>query len=139
MSAGSGGTRATSSVDFDPERRPPNAFILFSRSVRPSIQSKHPGINNIECTRILAQAWKLLPEEEQLIFKGMAAELQTRFKEKNPHYTYGKSRRRSAVAVAIETARASDRRLDDHSCPFRWDMMLNHHDDTANKIYEYSN
>jgi hypothetical protein len=123
--------------DVDPERRPPNAFILFSRSRRRSIESNSPGINNIECTRILARAWKSLPEEERLAFKRLAAEMQTKFKEDNPNYRYKKTVPHRGIPLVAATTPPSDLPIDDLPSPFRWDMMLNHHDEPENKMTRY--
>jgi hypothetical protein len=103
----------------DADRRPPNAFILFSRSARPSLQSEHPGLNNIEYTRILAQIWKTVPDEEKLVFRRQAAEMQNEFKLRNPHYTYKKVTKRGKSLDAPIVPRE-----------FRWEQMLNHHNDS---------
>jgi hypothetical protein len=97
--------------------------------MRSSVQAEHPGINNIECTRILAEAWKLLPEQERLRFKRHAAEMQSKFKETNPNYSYRRTPQRGGIPPATKTALAMDRPLDDLSCQFRWDMLLNRHDE----------
>jgi hypothetical protein len=129
--------QVSSPSHFDAERRPPNAFILFSRSLRPAVQSKHPSINNIDCTRILADAWRALPEEERLPFKRLAAEMQRKFKESNPHYSYRKSVQRRGLAALRKSEPAVEPPLQEQPCPFRWDMMLNHHDDTSDKVTRY--
>jgi hypothetical protein len=106
-----------------PPPRPPNAFILFSRIARPSIQHKYPGLNNIAYTRILALTWKMIPDDQKLTFKRQAAEMQKEFKLRNPNYTYKRTSRLSK----------SDRlEPSDLSPPvqFRWDQMLNHHEDS---------
>jgi hypothetical protein len=97
------------------ERRPPNAFILFSRSARPSIQTGNPGLNNIEYTRILAQVWKALPEPEKMVFQRQAAEMQSQFKLLNPHYSYKKVPRKEKAVTAPQLPQE-----------FRWEQMLNH-------------
>jgi hypothetical protein len=102
----------------DSERRPPNAFILFSRSARPSIQAEYPGLSNVEYTRIFAKMWKALPESEKMLFKGLAADMQDRFKLRNPNYAYQKTAKGPTVRVVPREDNV-----------FRWDQMLNHHDD----------
>jgi hypothetical protein len=105
----------------DSERRPPNAFILFSRAARPSIQAEYPGLSNVEYTRIFAKMWKALPEVEKMVFKGVAADMQDRFKLRNPNYAYRKTAKGPTVRVIQEVKR--------EDFVFRWDQMLNHHDD----------
>jgi hypothetical protein len=106
-----------------PPPRPPNAFILFSRSARPSLQLEHPGLNNIEYTRILAEKWKEVPDEEKLAFKRQAAEMQTEFKLQNPNYSYKRT---------FRPPKPDQPEPRDLSPPvkFRWEQMLNHHKDS---------
>jgi hypothetical protein len=100
-------------------RRPPNAFILFSLAARPSVQTRHPGLNNIEYTKILAQMWNEMANDQKVVFKHMAAGLQNDFKNKNPNSGYRKTARR-------ESARPEPR---PQQVPFTWEQMLNHHGD----------
>jgi hypothetical protein len=102
-------------------RRPPNAFILFSRAARPSVQSQHPGLNNIEYTKILAQMWNTMADDQKVVFKHMAAELQSDFKNKNPNYGYRKTARK-------ELARTESKPSASPLIPFTWEQMLNHHE-----------
>jgi hypothetical protein len=111
--------------ETDVQRRPPNAFILFSRSIRAAIQVEHPGLNNIECTRILADRWKIMPEEEKAVFKRQAAEMQNEFNRKNPNYSYKK-------AIKGTNARPNQigsliMRESNVPSDFQWDHLLNHH------------
>jgi hypothetical protein len=111
--------------EMDSQRRPPNAFILFSRYLRASIQVEHPGLNNIEYTRILADRWKTISEEEKSIFKRQAAEMQHEFKRKNPNYSYKKGNK-SANVKPLRTESQIGR---EQNLPlvFRWEDLLNHH------------
>jgi hypothetical protein len=109
----------------DAQRRPPNAFILFSRSIRASIQVEHPGLNNIEYTRILADRWKVVSEEEKVIFKQQAAELQNEFKRKNPHYSYKKATKGTNVKPRTQNQLTRESNV---PFVFRWDDLLNHHE-----------
>lgn len=79
---------------LDPSKRPPNAFILFSRTVRAMVQSQNPGMTNIEHTRIMAKMWKNMPEIQRNEFKEQAAKLQEEFKQRNPNYSYKKSEKK---------------------------------------------
>jgi hypothetical protein len=73
--------------EFD-NRRPPNAFIILSQSVRQSLKRSTPGLTNIEYTKIMATMWKEAPEQDRAKFKEQAAQLQKIFKEKFPDYSY---------------------------------------------------
>jgi hypothetical protein len=75
-------------LDEVDNRRPPNAFILFSQSVRQSLQKSTPGLTNTEYTKIMATMWKEASEQDRAKFKEEAAQLQKIFKEKFPQYTY---------------------------------------------------
>jgi hypothetical protein len=79
--------------------RPPNAFILFSQSVRPAIFLSNPALNNIECTRIMARMWQAAPDDARAHFKEKAAQLQEDFKRRYPDYAYSKARKPLGEAV----------------------------------------
>jgi hypothetical protein len=91
--------------------------------VRPAIQADHPRLNNIECTRILAEMWRTVSEDERQVFKRQAADMQSEFKLKNPHYTYKKTQKGERKARVEEM---------DYSEPmaFRWEELLNHHEES---------
>jgi hypothetical protein len=118
---GFSGALSFPSSEAEAMRRPPNAFILFSRAARPSVQTQHPGLNNIESTKILAQMWNAMADDHKVVFKHMAAELQSDFKNKNPNYGYRKTIRR-------EPARPEPRPPAPPQVPFTWEQMLNHHE-----------
>jgi hypothetical protein len=119
--------------EVESHRRPPNAFILFSQSTRASVQLQHPGLSNIEYTKIMAEMWKAVPEEERHRFKQIAADLQSQFKLKNPNYGYRKGSKqpspfRTKPDLAIRSAARTVRgTADDEPFIFRWDQMLNNH------------
>jgi hypothetical protein len=87
------------------------------------MQIKYPGLNNIEYTRLLAEMWKGLPEEERQMFKRQAAEMQTEFKMQNPNYAYRKS---GHIGGRVSKNRKKRGELREPK-GFRWDQMLNHH------------
>jgi hypothetical protein len=118
------------------EARPPNAFILFFRATRASIQEENPGLKNLDYTKIVAQRWKLMSEYQKHSFKCIAAELQRQFKKRNPNYSYKKHEKRSpflrrqveqTAQIQMEPPR-SDPVPSSLPFPFRWESFLNHHD-----------
>jgi hypothetical protein len=110
------------------QRRPPNAFILFSQSIRASVQTENPGLNNIQYTQILAQMWRSLPQKEKCVFQHMAATMQSHFKQTNPNFSYRKTvkKKRCVTAAGSSTKEAAGK---PNPFEFRWDQMLNHHDE----------
>jgi hypothetical protein len=60
-------------------RRPMSAFLAFSNATRAQVKQKHPGMANIEVTKILAQLWKDAPDSERCIFIDREAELRKEY------------------------------------------------------------
>lgn len=81
----------------DNTRRPPNAFILYSKKYRTQIQQENPSLSNTDVSRLLGKMWKEVPNETKLQYKQRAAKLQEEFKKSNPNYTYRKARRKRAL------------------------------------------
>lgn len=83
--------------DDDGARRPPNAFILYSQSMRSEVQQQNPSLSNTEVSRLLGKMWKEVPSESKNQYKEKAAILQEEFKRQHPNYTYRKARRKRAL------------------------------------------
>ena len=81
----------------DGAHRPPNAFILYSQSMRSEVQQQNPSLSNTEVSRLLGKMWKEVPSESKNQFKQQAAMLQEEFKRQHPNYTYRKARRKRAL------------------------------------------
>jgi transcription factor SOX7/8/10/18 (SOX group E/F) len=89
------------SIEMDAEedvsRRPPNAFILYSQSMRTTVRQDNPTLSNNEVSRLLGKMWKEVPADIKLQFKQQASAAQEDFKRQHPNYTYRKARRKRAL------------------------------------------
>jgi hypothetical protein len=74
----------------------------------------------------MAEMWRTVPDDEKLQFKRMAAEMQHQFKLKNPNYVYRKVHKRRHD---LEDAQSDTRVTPPVPYSFRWDELLNHHND----------
>jgi len=54
-----------SQKDPNAPKRPMSAFLAYSHARRASVKVKNTGMNNAEISRVLAQMWKVAPEEEK--------------------------------------------------------------------------
>jgi transcription factor SOX7/8/10/18 (SOX group E/F) len=90
-------TQPPADVDGDTSHRPPNAFILYSQSMRSAVRQENPTLSNIEVSRLLGKMWKEVSPDIKLRFKEQAAAGQAEFKEQHPDYTYRKARRKRAL------------------------------------------
>ncbi|PKC08917.1 mating-type protein Mat a-1, partial [Rhizophagus irregularis] len=68
--------------------RPPNSFILYRQHHHPLILNQHPGINNSEISRIIADHWRNLPNPEKEEWKRKADEAKQRHMKAWPDYKY---------------------------------------------------
>ncbi|CAB4376036.1 unnamed protein product [Rhizophagus irregularis] len=73
--------------------RPPNSFILYRQHHHPLILNQHPGINNSEISRIIADHWRNLPNPEKEEWKRKADEAKQRHMKAWPDYKYQPRRR----------------------------------------------
>jgi hypothetical protein len=103
--------------------RPPNAFILFSKTVRESVRCAQPGKTNIEYTKVMARMWKETPEEEKAKFKDEAAKLQKEFKTKFPDYTYRESKNRRRKGITTGVVPPPNSIFPATTWEVRWDQM----------------
>ncbi|KAK8891746.1 Transcription factor SOX-17 [Tritrichomonas musculus] len=81
----------------DNSRRPANAFILYSQTMRSVVRQDNPSLSNTEVSRLLGKMWKEVPNETKLQYKQRAAAAQEEFKRQHPDYTYRKARRKRAL------------------------------------------
>ncbi|CAG8494255.1 16049_t:CDS:2, partial [Racocetra persica] len=73
--------------------RPPNSFILYRQHHHPLILNQHPGINNSEISRIIADHWRNLSDHEKDEWKRKAEEAKERHMKAWPDYKYQPRRR----------------------------------------------
>ena len=83
--------------DSDQARRPPNAFILYSQTMRTQVRSENPTLSNTEVSSLLGKMWKDVPNDVKLQYKQKAQALQEEFKKAHPGYTYRKARKKRAL------------------------------------------
>ncbi|CAG8728282.1 3474_t:CDS:2, partial [Acaulospora colombiana] len=73
--------------------RPPNSFILYRQHHHPLILNQHPGINNSEISRIIADHWRKLSDQERDEWKRKAEEAKEKHMKAWPDYKYQPRRR----------------------------------------------
>ncbi|CAG8466610.1 1057_t:CDS:2 [Acaulospora morrowiae] len=73
--------------------RPPNSFILYRQHHHPLILNQHPGINNSEISRIIADHWRKLSDQERDEWKKKAEEAKEKHMKAWPDYKYQPRRR----------------------------------------------
>lgn len=78
-------------------RRPPNAFILYSQTMRSKVRQENPSLSNTEASKLLGKMWKEVPADQKAQYKIQAQKLQDSFKKEHPDYTYAKARRKRAL------------------------------------------
>ena len=83
--------------EVDNSHRPPNAFILYTMTMRTKARQENPSLSNTEISSMLGKWWKDVPNDVKLKFKQQAAEMQEKFKREHPDYTYRKARRKRAL------------------------------------------
>ena len=83
--------------ETDNSKRPPNAFILYTLTMRNKARQENPTLSNTEISSLLGKWWKVIPNEEKLRFKQQATMMQEKFKREHPDYTYRKARRKRAL------------------------------------------
>ena len=72
-------------------KRPPNAYLLYSNSVREQIKKENPTLSSGEITKIIAEKYKHEDKEVLQKFIELAKEKQKEFRANNPNYTYKKA------------------------------------------------
>jgi hypothetical protein len=61
-------------------KRPPNAFILFCRSLRPSIRTENPDLPDVELNRTLAKLWQMADEPTRVFYREHAKTLREEYR-----------------------------------------------------------
>ncbi len=60
-------------VKEKPAKKKTTGYVLFCQEFRPEVKEDNPGLAQVEITKLLAQMWKDLPEEEKEEWKEKAA------------------------------------------------------------------
>jgi hypothetical protein len=53
--------------------QPLNAYMIFCRAQRPTVQARYPLMRPIDHTMILAQIWRTMSKNEKVVYEAMAA------------------------------------------------------------------
>ncbi|KAH8925212.1 hypothetical protein BT69DRAFT_1279891 [Atractiella rhizophila] len=69
-------------------RRPMNAFMIFARHRRPTIQKREPGLKTGEISKRLSAEWKSMTDTDKRFYLEQAKRLKDNFHEKYPDYVY---------------------------------------------------
>jgi hypothetical protein len=72
--------------DDEAAKRPPNAFILFCRTLRPSIRSENPDLTEVDINRILGKMWQVADEGSRGYYRDYAKQLSDEFRARHPEY-----------------------------------------------------
>ena len=76
------------------DKIPPNAFILFMRSIRQSIlQDVSSGVSEETADQIIGKMWQMLNEESKNVYREQAKEISEKFKADHPDYLDRKAKR----------------------------------------------
>jgi hypothetical protein len=74
-------------------RRPPNAFILFCRAVRPSICAENPAMSDADIYGLIGKMWQLTDESLRAFYREQAKTLAEAYRAAHPDYEIEKRKR----------------------------------------------
>jgi hypothetical protein len=63
----------------DHPKQPSNAYIFFTKAVRPSVVEANPGLSNTDIVSLMAKMWKETAEEDRTEYNELAAEDKERY------------------------------------------------------------
>ena len=75
-------------ADLRPDKKPPNAYLLFCRDKREEITKSNPEMNAMDKSQMLSSMWKELSDEQKDVYKQRASELMAKFRKENPNFKY---------------------------------------------------
>ncbi|KAH0792318.1 HMG box family protein [Histomonas meleagridis] len=76
------------------DKIPPNAFILFMRSIRQTIiQDVSSGVTEETVDPIIGKMWQGLPEDSKNVYREQAKEIAEKFRAEHPDYPDKKVKR----------------------------------------------
>ena len=81
--------------DIRPDRRPPNAYLLFCREKRKEDAARDPKQDAMGKNKEYAEMWKNLPEDEKRIYQNRARELFELFRKQNPDFKYKQKKKQT--------------------------------------------
>ena len=58
------------------KKRPPSAFLLFSKDVRKKISQACPYFSPLDVSKVISEQWKTLPEAEKMRYRETASKLE---------------------------------------------------------------
>ena len=58
------------------KKRPPSAFLLFSKDVRKKISQACPYFSPLDVSKVISEQWKTLPETEKIRYREAASKLE---------------------------------------------------------------
>jgi hypothetical protein len=96
------GTSAENLEDKVTIRRPPNAFIIFSKEWRKNIAAQNPQETNTQISTRLGAMWKLMSKEQKVHYTDMARNLNQEHRETYPDYVYSPKQARLKKALRAE-------------------------------------
>ena len=73
------GGKQKSARSPDHPKQPSNAYIFFTKAVRPSVVDANSGLSNTEVVSLMAKMWKDTPEEDRTEYNQLAAEDKERY------------------------------------------------------------
>ena len=83
--------------DVRPDKRPPNAYLLFCREKRKE-QASAAGHDAVFQGKEYAEMWRSLPEDEKRIYQNRAHELLELFRKQNPDFKYKQKKKRAMAS-----------------------------------------
>ena len=73
--------------NFEDDKLPPNAFILFMRAVRNTVpQDNLTDVNEDDIEPLIGKMWQMLDEETKNLYRAQAKEAYKKFKKEHPNY-----------------------------------------------------
>jgi hypothetical protein len=76
---------AVLTADDEAAKRPPNAFILFCRSLKPSLMDD-PEITELDANRLLGKMWQVTDEQTHIYYREQAIQLADLYRSLHPDY-----------------------------------------------------
>jgi hypothetical protein len=67
-------------------KRPPNAFILFCRTIQPSLRAENPDLSDIEIYRLIGKMWQLAEDSMRGFYREQAKTLSDAYRASHPEY-----------------------------------------------------
>ncbi|ORX52313.1 HMG-box [Hesseltinella vesiculosa] len=98
--------QAVASTTSKPEtrlKRPPNAYLLFNKELRPKLLEEHESLSVASISKMISDQWKSLPPDEKNRYIQMAAQLKDELLKKHPDYVYTRRSRAELERVGYKS------------------------------------